>query len=64
MLTKKANASLAAGGSIDSIETALKNKINAMNKKYDDESKNGCDSSQQSSWESDVAGGLTKETVP
>ena len=64
VLTKKANAALAAGGNIDTIEKALKAKINAANKKYDDESKHGCDASQQSSWESDVNGGLTKVTVP
>jgi hypothetical protein len=48
----------APSGDQQNVLNRVKRAVNDQNKKYDSDTKHGCDSSAQSRWQSDVKGGL------
>jgi hypothetical protein len=63
-IARRANNALAAGGKLSAIKTAVTKQHAAAQKAYDNESKHGCNAAQQANWESDIAAGLPKVTIP
>jgi hypothetical protein len=66
VLAKKANAALSAGTITDASKAkdAATSKANTAGKNYDDETAHGCKPTEQKTWETNVAGGLTTITIP
>jgi|GEM_PF-2472214 len=60
VIAGKGTAALMAAPSGDqqNVLNRVKRAVNDQNKKYDSDTKHGCDSSAQSRWQSDVKGGL------
>ena len=64
VLAKKANLSLAAGGKLADIRTAVAKTNTEKQKAYDDDTTHGCDASAQATWVTDIANGLPKVSIP
>jgi len=63
-IATKANAALAAGSKLADVRAAVTAKAQPTQDSYDTDSTHGCDATGQSTWETDVAGGLAKVTIP
>jgi Domain of unknown function (DUF4157) len=63
-IARKANAALDAGSSLATVRTAVNHVLQPTQNSYDTDSTHGCDAAGQSTWETDVAGGLTSVTIP
>jgi len=58
VLVKKANAAVAAGKSVSSIETKLSQTDSTVTASYDTETNHGCKSAEQTTWNNRVASSL------
>ncbi len=58
VLVRKANAAVAAGKSVSTIETKLSQTDGTVTSDYDDETDHGCKAAEQTSWNTKVANGL------
>jgi hypothetical protein len=63
-IARKANAALAAGSKLADVRAAVAAKAQPTQDSYDTDSTHGCDATEQSKWETSVAGGLTSVTIP
>lgn len=63
-MAKKANQALSKGAAVKKVKKALNKKARKLDKKYDKETHHGCKAAEQKTWETEVAAGLPKETVP
>ncbi len=64
VLVGKANAALAAGASLPTIQAALNTKDAQVVNQYDTQTRHGCLAAPQATWETNVQSGLTAVTIP
>jgi hypothetical protein len=64
VLAGKANAALAAGTALATVQNALTTKDTQVTNNYDRQTRRGCLAAQQAAWETNVAAGLTSVTIP
>lgn len=64
VLAGKANAALAAGTVLTTVQSALATKDTQVTNQYDIDTRRGCIAAQQATWTTDVRAGLTSVTIP
>ena len=66
VLAVKGSAAIGNGANSQPILTAVRIKMNQQTRQYDSQphSDHGCNPSGQASWDSDVAAGLPRVTIP
>ncbi len=64
VLAGKANAALAAGTALATVQTALTTQDTQTTNSYDTQTRRGCLAAQQATWQTNVAAGLTAVTIP
>jgi uncharacterized protein DUF4157 len=64
VLAGKANAALASGAALATVQSALTTKDAQLTAQYDTQTSRGCNTAQQATWEANVQAGLTNVTIP
>jgi len=64
VFAKKANKALVAGGNLDTIKKAVKDKLQPTQDSYDAATNHGCNAAPQATWKTNIADNLKAITIP